>query len=85
VTGLEDGRSQRERMLVGDLYLPGDPELVEHKARAARLLDAFNGCSAARIDERRAFSRSSSVHSDRGARSAGRRPILASLTHEIRG
>ncbi len=29
-------------MLAGDLYLPSDPELVEHKRRAALLLHRFN-------------------------------------------
>jgi len=35
-------RTMRERMLAGELYLAGDPVLVEEQARAARLLDRFN-------------------------------------------
>ncbi|MEV4413765.1 sugar O-acetyltransferase [Catellatospora sp. NPDC049609] len=39
-----DGRSMRERMLAGDLYI-ADDELVEHMQRAARLMEAFNATS----------------------------------------
>lgn len=43
ITGSEtDRRSQRERMLAGDLYLADDPELAEDARRAMRLMDAFN-------------------------------------------
>ncbi|WP_344246818.1 sugar O-acetyltransferase [Actinocorallia libanotica] len=37
-----DGRSMRERMLAGDLYLADDPELAELGLRAMDLVDAFN-------------------------------------------
>ena len=37
-----DGRSMRERMLAGDLYLADDPELVEEMAVAHDLMDAYN-------------------------------------------
>lgn len=37
-----DGRSMRERMLAGDLYLADDPDLAEAMLRAADLMDAFN-------------------------------------------
>jgi maltose O-acetyltransferase len=37
-----DGRSQRERMLAGDLYIADDPELAREAGRAARLTRAFN-------------------------------------------
>ena len=37
----DDDRSQRERMLAGDLYLAEDPELNEGRARAARLLHRY--------------------------------------------
>jgi maltose O-acetyltransferase len=40
-----DGRTARERMLAGDLYLAEDPELVEQAARALRLLATFNGAA----------------------------------------
>jgi maltose O-acetyltransferase len=42
-----DRRSQRERMLAGDLYLADDPELIEMATRAARLQDEFNRTPAA--------------------------------------
>lgn len=37
-----DGRSQRERMLAGDLYVADDPELVAESRRAAALMHRFN-------------------------------------------
>jgi maltose O-acetyltransferase len=38
----DDTRSQRERMLAGDLYLADDPELAGASLRAAELTKAFN-------------------------------------------
>jgi len=37
-----DTRSQRERMLAGDLYIADDPELAREAARADELTKAFN-------------------------------------------
>lgn len=37
-----DRRSQRERMLAGDLYIADDPELAEEAARCRRLLAEYN-------------------------------------------
>ena len=37
-----DGRTQRERMLAGDLYIADDPELAAESVRARRLCAAFN-------------------------------------------
>jgi maltose O-acetyltransferase len=37
-----DGRSQRERMLAGDLYIADDPELAADSRRAAKLTERFN-------------------------------------------
>jgi maltose O-acetyltransferase len=34
--------TEREKMLAGELYEPGDPELVEGRARARRLAWAYN-------------------------------------------
>jgi maltose O-acetyltransferase len=48
-----DGRTQRERMLAGDLYLADDPELVEESRRAMRLLEEYNRSAAHRPDDRR--------------------------------
>src|SRR5436190_3197221 len=46
-------RSQRERMLAGDLYIADDPELAEASLRARQLQDRFNRSSAADNRERR--------------------------------
>ena len=37
-----DGRTQRERMLAGDLYIADDPELTAESLRARRLCAAYN-------------------------------------------
>jgi maltose O-acetyltransferase len=42
----DDPRSQRERMLAGDLYLAGDPELAAASRRARDLLTAYNSARA---------------------------------------
>ena len=34
--------TEKEKMLTGQLYLAGDPELVEERRRSRELLDAFN-------------------------------------------
>jgi maltose O-acetyltransferase len=41
-TETTDGRTQRQRMLAGDLYLADDHELAAHALRARRLQDEFN-------------------------------------------
>ena len=38
----EDTRSQRERMLAGDLYIADDPAIVEESRHALRLIEAYN-------------------------------------------
>ena len=48
-----DPRSQRERMLAGDLYIADDPELARDALRAAELTKAFNDSSPADAAERR--------------------------------
>ncbi|MDP9865687.1 MULTISPECIES: sugar O-acetyltransferase [Streptosporangium] len=48
-----DRRSQRERMLAGDLYIAADPELAEEGLRAARLTERYNATSADAPQERR--------------------------------
>jgi maltose O-acetyltransferase len=48
-----DGRSQRERMLAGDLYIADDPDLARASQRAAELLHAYNGSPPADGVERR--------------------------------
>jgi maltose O-acetyltransferase len=42
---MSDKRSQRERMLAGDLYIADDPELARESLRAAELTQAFNTSS----------------------------------------
>ena len=53
MTGAADGRSHRERMLAGDLYLADDPELVAEARRAHELLHRFNATRPADASERR--------------------------------
>jgi maltose O-acetyltransferase len=48
-----DTRSQRERMLAGDLYIADDPELAREALRAAELTKAFNDSSPSEPEERR--------------------------------
>jgi maltose O-acetyltransferase len=53
LTPPSDARSQRERMLAGDLYIADDPELAQDYQRAMALMERFNGSSAADLDLRR--------------------------------
>jgi maltose O-acetyltransferase len=48
-----DGRSQRERMLAGDLYLADDATLRHDSLRAAALVEQFNRSPASAADVRR--------------------------------
>jgi maltose O-acetyltransferase len=41
-SGPPDGRSQRERMLAGELYLADDPQLAADNLRALKLTSQFN-------------------------------------------
>ncbi|MEY2566998.1 MAG: maltose O-acetyltransferase [Actinomycetota bacterium] len=50
--GSDDHRTQRERMLAGDLYVADDPELAALALRARRLQDEFNRSAADEGDER---------------------------------
>jgi maltose O-acetyltransferase len=50
---LNDGRSMRERMLAGDLYIADDPELASESRRAATLLHQFNTSDPSDPDARR--------------------------------
>src|SRR5690349_21099873 len=52
MTAAADGRSMRDRMLAGELYLADDPELQEAGLRAMDLMDAFNATSAREPEER---------------------------------
>jgi maltose O-acetyltransferase len=48
-----DTRTQRERMLAGDLYVADDPELARDALRAAELTKAFNDSAASDAAARR--------------------------------
>jgi maltose O-acetyltransferase len=50
---MADGRTQRQRMLDGDLYIADDPELAADSLRARRLQDRFNATLADAAGERR--------------------------------
>lgn len=50
---MADDRTQRQRMLDGDLYIADDPELAADSLRARRLQDRFNRTLADEADERR--------------------------------
>lgn len=50
---MADDRTQRQRMLDGDLYIADDPELAADAMRARRLQDRFNRTLADEADERR--------------------------------
>jgi maltose O-acetyltransferase len=52
-----DTRTQRERMLAGDLYLADDPELQEASLRAMGLAERFNLCPAQDMEGRRRIAR----------------------------
>ncbi len=48
-----DPRSQRERMLAGDLYIADDPQLAQDNQRAMALMEQFNRSPAAEAPVRR--------------------------------
>ena len=50
-----DSRTQRERMLAGELYLADDPELEAAAMRAARLTEQYNQTSADDTEDRRSI------------------------------
>lgn len=50
-----DGRSEKEKMLAGDLYRAGGPELTADSLRADRLLRAYNATGADEPERRAAL------------------------------
>jgi maltose O-acetyltransferase len=50
---MSDTRSQRERMLAGDLYIADDPQLARESRRAAELYGAYNASSPHDTEVRR--------------------------------
>lgn len=53
MTSQPDGRTQRERMLDGDLYIADDPELARDNLRAMALIERFNRSPASEPGERK--------------------------------
>ena len=53
MTAGNDNRSMRERMLAGEPYLAGDPEIAEAGARALDLVAAYNATSVRAATRRR--------------------------------
>lgn len=50
-----DARSEKQKMLAGDLYVADDPELAADAARIAAWMTRYNAALAAPADERRAM------------------------------
>lgn len=59
--------SEKEKMLSGALYDPGDPEIVAAQADTKRWLVRYNAALAASPDERRALLAERLAHVGRGA------------------
>ena len=76
-----DDRSQRERMLAGDLYIAGDPQLAEEYQRAMRLMEQFNGSPAADPGERRRLLEELLGHIGEGTEI--RPPLYVDYGHQI--
>jgi maltose O-acetyltransferase len=55
--GTQDGRSQRERMLAGELYIAEDPQLAADSLRALTLTRAYNASDPADAGARLALLR----------------------------
>ena len=53
LNGEDEGRSEREKMLAGELYDPSDPELSALRARARRLARAYNDAGEDEPERRR--------------------------------
>lgn len=51
----QDGRSEKEKMLAGDLYRADDPELLADSQRADRLMRAYNATGADEPERRTAL------------------------------
>lgn len=80
--GDRDQRTQRERMLAGDLYIADDPELAAESLRARLLLDEFNRAPADAAEEReRVLGRLLGAF---GAGSEIRAPLYCDYGHAIR-
>jgi len=49
----DDGRTQRERMLAGDLYQADDHQLQQESRRASRILDEYNRSTTGDVGDHR--------------------------------
>ena len=76
-----DQRSQRERMLAGDLYIADDPELARDYQRAMRLLAAYNASPADAPQERQTIL--TELLGSVGADSAIRPPLYCDYGYNI--
>ena len=56
-----DARTNRERMLAGDLYIADDPESERRAKRALRLADDYHRAVVAGADDARSIDRKSVV------------------------
>jgi maltose O-acetyltransferase len=59
--------TEKEKMLAGEYYAPGDPELVADSAAAKAWMARYNAALAAPPDERRALLRERLAHVGEGA------------------
>ena len=76
------GRTERERMLAGDLYLADDEELRRERRHAMALLEEYNASSAADPDRRRDIL--SRLLGALGAGSVIRPPLYCDYGYHIR-
>ena len=79
---MADDRTQRQRMLDGDLYIADDPELAADALRARRLQDRFNRTLADEGDERRGILEE--LLGGFGAESEIRPPFFCDYGYQIR-
>jgi maltose O-acetyltransferase len=79
---MADDRTQRQRMLDGDLYIADDPELAADSLRARRLQDRYNATVADAADERRRLL--GELLGEFGAESEIRPPFYCDYGYQIR-
>lgn len=82
MTPVPDDRTQRQRMLDGDLYIADDPELAAESLRARRLQDRFNRTEADAARERRRILEE--LLGDIGPESEIRPPFFCDYGYQIR-
>ena len=79
---MADERTQRQRMLDGDLYIADDPQLAADSLRARRLPDRFNATVADAAEERRGILEA--LLGEFGAESEIRPPFYCDYGYQIR-